>query len=199
MRVGRQDHPGIGLAAGHERPLQVEQQPVDRVDAVADVEFQVGGDLVVAAAAGVQLATDVTEPLDQCTLDVHVHVFQLGTEREVTGGDFGKDRVEFGDDRVTFLVVEQADLGQHPRMGLRTTDVDGGQAMVKTDRFGEGFNARVRLAAEASAPGFISHPLISPLDTASRHGLSTRPLDTAPLDSRAIRTALGGARANNPL
>jgi hypothetical protein len=35
--------------------------------------------------------------------------------------------------------------------------IDGGQAMVKTDRFGEGFDSRVCLAAEPSAPGFVSH------------------------------------------
>ena len=59
------------------------QQRVDGVDGIADEQLQIGGDLVVAAAAGVQLAADVAQPLDQGRLDVHVDVFELGAEREL--------------------------------------------------------------------------------------------------------------------
>ena len=59
----------------------------DVVDFVADPEPQVGRNLVVAAAAGVELAADVADPLDQRPLDVHVDVFQLLAELEAAGGD----------------------------------------------------------------------------------------------------------------
>ena len=58
-----------------------------RVDRVADPEPQVGRDLVVAAAAGVELAADIAEAVDQRPLDVHVDVFQLLAELELAGGD----------------------------------------------------------------------------------------------------------------
>ena len=160
--VGRQDHSGVGLAAGDERPLQLQQQAVDRVDAVSDVELEVGGNLVVAAAGGVQLAAHVTQSFDQRRLDVHVHIFQLGAEREFSACDLLEDPVEFGDDRVSLVSSQQANLGQHSRMRLRTADVNRGQAMVKADRFGERLDARIGLAAETSTPGFLSHRPMSP-------------------------------------
>ena len=67
---------------------------------VADPEPQVGGDLVVAAAAGVELAADVADAVDERPLDVHVDVFELVAEREVAGGDFLMDLLQAGDDLV---------------------------------------------------------------------------------------------------
>ena len=61
---------------------KLDQPRVDLVDRVADPEPQIGRDLVVAAAGGVQLAADVAEAVDQRPLDVHVDVFQFGAERE---------------------------------------------------------------------------------------------------------------------
>ena len=61
---------------------KLDEPRVDPVDRVANPEPQVGRDLVVAAAGGVQLAADVAQPVDQRPLDVHVDVFQLDAELE---------------------------------------------------------------------------------------------------------------------
>ena len=53
------------------------QPGADGVDRLADPQAEVSRNLVVAAAAGVQLAAHVADPVDQSPLDVHVDVFQL--------------------------------------------------------------------------------------------------------------------------
>ena len=49
----------------------------DQVDLAAQPQAHVGGDLVVAAAAGVQALAGVARQLRQARLDVQVHVFQV--------------------------------------------------------------------------------------------------------------------------
>ena len=83
--------PASALGPADERPLQIAQARGHRVDLVADPEPQVGRDLVVAAAAGVELAADVADAVDQRPLDVHVDVFQVLAEVEPAGGDFLAD------------------------------------------------------------------------------------------------------------
>ena len=52
---------------------------------------------------------------------------------------------------------EQADLGQHAGVGLAGADVVAVEAAVEADRLGEGLDAVVGVAAEAAAPGFLTH------------------------------------------
>ena len=104
-------------------PLQFEQAQVDDVDGDRDPQLHVGDDLIVAAAAGVQLAADVAEPFDQGLLDVRVDVFELDGEGEFAAFDLAADLVESGDDLLGFVGGEQADLGQHAGVGLAGEDV----------------------------------------------------------------------------
>jgi hypothetical protein len=60
----------------HQRALQLAQQAGDQVDFAAQPQADVGGHLVVAAAAGVQALAGVAHQLRQARLDVQVHVFQ---------------------------------------------------------------------------------------------------------------------------
>ena len=53
VRVGGQNHFGVGLAAPEERPLQIDDAGVDAVDGVANPQPDVGSNLVVAAAGRV--------------------------------------------------------------------------------------------------------------------------------------------------
>ena len=71
--------PGAGRVAADlglvdQRGLQLGQPADDEPGMVAQVQPQVGGDLVVAAAAGPQLAAERAEPLEQPALKRGVHV-----------------------------------------------------------------------------------------------------------------------------
>jgi hypothetical protein len=57
--------------------LQLGQQAADHIDLVAQPQAHVGGDLVVARAAGVQALAGIAQQLGQAGLDVQVHVLQV--------------------------------------------------------------------------------------------------------------------------
>jgi hypothetical protein len=97
-----------------------------------------------------KLATDITEPLDQCLLNVHVNVFQLNHQGELATFDGRPDFPERLDDLFTFLAGKNTCPGEHPRMGDRCTDIMGSETVVKADAFGESVNAAVRRLAKDS-------------------------------------------------
>jgi hypothetical protein len=70
-----QDDAALALARLDQRLLGIDEEPVEVVDGVAGPEPEVGDDLVVAAAGGVELAAGVAELGDQGRLDVGVDVF----------------------------------------------------------------------------------------------------------------------------
>ena len=157
VRVAGQDQVAVALGRGQQGALQFLQPAVEVVDGVAHPELHVGDDLIVAAAAGVQLAAEVAETLDQGALDVRVDVFQGDREGELAAVDLAGDGVEGGGDLLGLVGAEQADLGEHPGVGLAGADVVAVEAAVEADRFGEGFDAVVGGAAEAAAPGLLAH------------------------------------------
>ena len=71
--------------------LQVHQQAGDQVDLVAQPQAHVGGDLVVAAAAGVQALAGIAHQLREARLDVQVHVLQIQLPVEPAGFDVLRD------------------------------------------------------------------------------------------------------------
>ncbi len=92
VRVPRQDHVEVAIAAGDEGPLQVFEQGVDVLRRGPDEKLEIGRNLVVAAAGRVQLASHVADPRDQRALDVHVDVFQLDAKGEFPFVDLAADR-----------------------------------------------------------------------------------------------------------
>ena len=65
----------------------------------------VGGDLVVARARGVQLAADRPDDLGQPPLDRHVDVLVVGRERERPAVELGLDALEPAQQRVAVGVA----------------------------------------------------------------------------------------------
>ena len=88
MGVAGENHIRISVTAADEGPLQLDQLRVNVVDGVADPQPEIGRDLVVSAAPRMQLSPDISEAIDQRLLDVHVDVFQVGSQLEVAGLDF---------------------------------------------------------------------------------------------------------------
>ena len=59
----------------HEFANQLRQHSRYRIDLIADIQSQVGRNLLVAAAAGVELVTHFTNQLHQSLLDEMMHIF----------------------------------------------------------------------------------------------------------------------------
>ena len=125
------------------------------VDAVAQVKPQVGRDLIVARATGVQFLADLANALDQVRLDVHVHVFERHAPVEFAGVDFGFDFFQALDDRVAFFFREHAHFCQHLCVRDRAHDVVDVQPPIEADRGSEGLDDDVGRFSEAPAPGFF--------------------------------------------
>ena len=71
-----------------QRVLERGQRRVGRVDRVAHVEAEIGRDLVVARARGMQPPRGRADQLDKPALDVHVNVFERALEIERSVVDF---------------------------------------------------------------------------------------------------------------
>jgi hypothetical protein len=74
--------------------LQFVEQAIGNINRIADPEFDVGSDLVVAAAARVQFAAEIAQLFDQSAFEVRVDVFEFRRERELATVDAGDNAVE---------------------------------------------------------------------------------------------------------
>ncbi len=94
-------------------------------------QAQVGGDLVVAAAPGVELGADFAGQLGDPALDGRVDVLVARLEDEDAGGDLLLDQVQ-GVQEVGHLAVRQdADLPEPLHVGPRAGQIVGGQHLVE--------------------------------------------------------------------
>ena len=113
---------------------------------------EVGGDLVVAAAPGVQFAAHRAGDLGQAALDGGMDVLIGGDVDELARADFAEDVGQPFDDLV--LLVEGDHLGFHQRFGPgdRAAHVEFRQAPVKRQRGVVLPGNRVQPAGKPSAP-----------------------------------------------
>src|SRR5574343_999335 len=79
LQVGEARHHGVSVLLGQvqQAGLQLGNQRHDGVDLRAQPQADVGGNLVVTAAAGVQALAGVADLVGEAALDVHVYVFQV--------------------------------------------------------------------------------------------------------------------------
>ena len=158
MGVGRNDHPLILRAAADKGLLQVDEAAVDLVDGVADPEPQIGGNLIVAAAAGMQLPAQIARAGNQCLLDVHVDVFELSTELKAAFVDLAADGLEVGGDLVGFRRAQQAHIGQHAGMGCGAQNIVPVEPAIEANAFGELLDPAVGRCRKNAFPRLCSHP-----------------------------------------
>ncbi len=90
LQMGEARHHGSGMLqrAVDQRLLERGQRRVRLVDGVADVEPEIGRDLVVARARGVQPARGGADQLGQPRLDIHMDVLERALEVEIALADF---------------------------------------------------------------------------------------------------------------
>ena len=113
VRESRHDRVGVRIGEVEQHDEQLRHHGVQSVDLVAEVQPDVGGDLIVARAAGVQSLADVSNDLDEAGLDVHVHVFARHGPFECTVVDFLVNGVQAVDDHAAFVAGKHADVRQH--------------------------------------------------------------------------------------
>ena len=90
LQMGEARHHGAGMfqrAAG-QRMLERGQRRIGLVDGVADVEPEIGRDLVVARARGVQPPGGRPDQFGKPALDIHMDVFERALEIERALADF---------------------------------------------------------------------------------------------------------------
>ena len=100
-----------------QRLAQVEQLPGQEPHVVAQVQPQVGGDLVVAAAPRPQLAAEGSEPFQQAALERGVHVLVVYLRPERSRAHRGGELIERADHEGQLALVEQAGARAAPEHG----------------------------------------------------------------------------------
>ena len=93
LEMGEARHHGCRMKLGlaDERRLQRLDRAVEPVDGVAHPELEVGRDLIVARARGVQPAGRRADELVQARLDIEVDILVLGAEGEGSALDLAAD------------------------------------------------------------------------------------------------------------
>ena len=157
LQMGEAGHDGVRLALGEiqQARFQAIQFLGNHVDLVPQVQTDIGGYLIVAASAGVQLLARNTDTVGEACFNVHVHVFKADRPLEVAGLDVCLDAFQALNDLVPLVGGKHANLGQHGGMGNGTGDVVMVQALVKSHRCSKFFNKGIGGFTEAPAPGFF--------------------------------------------
>ena len=154
VREAGHDRAGVLLGQIDQREAQSLQQIADAVDFAAQPQADVGRDLVVARAAGVQALAGIADQRRQARFDVQVHVFQIELPLELAALDFAPDLRHAALNR--FQVVRADDLlrGQHRCVRERPFDVDEREPLVEEHRRRIAFDEFRHRLGEASRPGF---------------------------------------------
>lgn len=90
LQMGETGHDGFSVLFRQidQGRLKASNQVLNDGNLVAQPQADVGGDLVVAAAAGMQALTRIADFVGQAAFDVHVDVFQIQRPFDFAGFDF---------------------------------------------------------------------------------------------------------------
>ena len=157
LEMGEAGHDGVGMlvGAGDQRILERVDPGERLVDRAAHPQLEVGRDLVVARAGGVEAARDRPDQLGQAVLDVHVDVFERGVLDQLAVGDLGGDLLQSGVDGAGVLGRDDALRGKHRGVRSARGDVFAPQSLVDGDRGIYLAHHRGRAAREPAAPHAI--------------------------------------------
>ena len=154
VRVARQLDVG-----GHRRLGPIVQDLLQLDDPAGDLEQgalgeqpHVGGDLVVAAASGVELGPGRTRQLGDPPLDRGVHVLVTRTELEGALGELLLHAVERGQHDADLVVGHHPGALEAAHVGARAREVVGCESEVEAEARGEGDELLGRLGTEPALP-----------------------------------------------
>ncbi len=131
---------------------QFDQSAGDAPSVVAQIEPQVGGDLVVAGPTGPQFAAEGAEAFEQAAFQSGVHVLVLDGRAELPGGARRFEVVERGEHAPEFVGVEEPGAGEHPRVRAGRGEVVGSQTPVELHAHRQARQRFRRAALKPSAP-----------------------------------------------
>ena len=116
------------------------------------VQPQIGGDLVVATAAGVQFGADIAGDLGHPALDRGVDVLVAGLEPELPRIELCPHLVEGAEQRGHLVLTQQASPSKAPDVGPRTGQVVMRQLPVVVEADGIVHDHVCGTAAQAAVP-----------------------------------------------
>ncbi len=138
-----------------ERSLQITKRGIERIERIAHPQAKIGRHLVIARAGGVQPAGRWADSLRQTGLDIHVDIFQGGSEGKIAGAHVLADRQQPFGDSLRAGRIENARGRKHLAMGEGSLYILLCKALIKPDRRVYLLHDRCRALLEATTPHFI--------------------------------------------
>ena len=119
LEVGVAGHHGFLMQAGlvQDGLLKIQDLSDDLVDFPAEVEAKVHGNLVVAAAGGVEALAGGADFFRQERLHIHVDVLVIGSEFDFPGLNISQNFLQTGGNLILVLRRNDAAVGEHRRVG----------------------------------------------------------------------------------
>ena len=120
VRVGRHRAFAGNVGLVDEFTSKLDQQIAYGINLLANIEPQIGGDLLVAAASRVQLVAGFASQFHQARLDVVVHIL----DRRIVGlgNRFARDLLEREDRAGKLLRIQHSGAGERGRVRLAGSD-----------------------------------------------------------------------------
>jgi len=142
LQVGKTRHQGFSVLFRQfqQTGLQFAHQVKNHVDRAAQIQADISGDLIVAAAAGMQTLAGIADLFGQTPLNIHVHVFEINAPVETTVADIVEDFRHAAADGIEVIGRQYPDVIQHRGMGERTLNVDFSHAAIESHRGGIAFD-----------------------------------------------------------
>ena len=97
----------------------------------AQIKPNIGGNLIVARASGMEFFARIADQLDESVLNIHMHVFEFDSPLHVAVFDFPKDCAKRVFDLIFFLRREYANGGQHGGMSDGASNILSVETSVK--------------------------------------------------------------------
>jgi len=138
----------------HDGALRVLQSLLQRARLTEQEEPYVRSDLIVAAAAGMQLAGHRADKFPEAPLDGRVDVLICGGKREGPRAELLSDALQPRHERRDLIRRQHAGALERPRVGRARANIILRQAPVHLDRGVEAPHQCVGLTGKAPAPQF---------------------------------------------
>jgi hypothetical protein len=160
--MGETGHDSAGMfhRPRRQRMLERGECAICLVDDVADIEAEIGRDLVVARSRGVQPSGRRSDQFGKPALDVHMDVFERALEVESALADLRQDGVEALGDVLRIAGGDDAVVRQHRGMRLRRGDVLGIHMAIDVDGDVDFLHDGVGALREPPAPHLVAHDLV---------------------------------------